>query len=322
MTHGSRGQTLPERPASPAAERSTHPGTIAAGRFSFWYGPKIGELSSFNTALSRAEHKGQREIITGRPRPHVVVQSAASVNGFADDQSVLLINGVKRTAHSGWPSALVVDSNVLEGAPALLNRSGLGDMISMFTAPADWYLSSLVEMDRGYSAEAATMTRRHGAELLGLAPGVGTSDPESLSTLAKFVTLSGISMGVAGQTSPSSGMEHVISHLLDMASTARGTDTAHHGAQVGVVARVLYDGDADIFDGIVIDSRGRGGHRFVDAPEVDRIAERAVTLKIDAAAVAKLPPPTGNPPEMKIDPADSGRRGVLRRAWDRLSGRY
>ena len=40
MTHGSRGQTLPERPASPAAERSTHPGTIAAGRFSFWYGAK------------------------------------------------------------------------------------------------------------------------------------------------------------------------------------------------------------------------------------------------------------------------------------------
>ena len=88
-------------------------------------------------------------------RPHVVVQSAASVNGFADDQSVLLINGVKRTAHSGWPSAIVVDSDVLEGAPAVLNRSGLGDMISMFTAPADWYLSSLVDMDRGFSAEAA-----------------------------------------------------------------------------------------------------------------------------------------------------------------------
>ncbi|MFF2031185.1 iron-containing alcohol dehydrogenase [Arthrobacter sp. NPDC058192] len=172
-------------------------------------------------------------------RPHVVVQSAASVNGFADDQSVLLINGVKRTAHSGWPSALVVDSTVLEGAPALLNRSGLGDMISMFTAPADWYLSSLVDMDRGFSDEAATMTRRHGAELLGLAEGVGSSDPESLATLAKFVTLSGISMGVAGQTSPSSGMEHVISHMLDMANSARGKDTAHHGAQVGVATIVV-----------------------------------------------------------------------------------
>jgi glycerol-1-phosphate dehydrogenase [NAD(P)+] len=95
-------------------------------------------------------------------RPHIVVQTAASVNGFADNQSVLLINGVKRTARSGWPTALIVDADVLEGAPPLLNRSGLGDMMSMFTAPADWYLSSLVDLDRGWKDEAALMTRRYG----------------------------------------------------------------------------------------------------------------------------------------------------------------
>jgi len=95
-------------------------------------------------------------------RPHVVVQTAASVNGFADDQSVLLINGVKRTTHSAWPNSLVVDNDVLQGAPLVLNRSGLGDMISMFTAPADWYLASLVDMDRGWSSEAAQLTRRYG----------------------------------------------------------------------------------------------------------------------------------------------------------------
>ncbi|MEP6842944.1 MAG: iron-containing alcohol dehydrogenase [Pseudolysinimonas sp.] len=172
-------------------------------------------------------------------RPHVVVQTAASVNGFADDQSVLLINGVKRTTHSGWPTALLVDADVLQGAPAVLNRSGLGDMISMFTAPADWYLSSLVEMDRGWSSEAAMMTRRYGDELRGIAAGVGSSDPAALSTLAEFVTLSGISMGVAGQTSPSSGMEHTVSHLLDMAASARGRASAHHGAQVGVATVVV-----------------------------------------------------------------------------------
>jgi glycerol-1-phosphate dehydrogenase [NAD(P)+] len=172
-------------------------------------------------------------------RPHVVVQTAASVNGFADDQSVLLINGVKRTTHSAWPTALLVDADVLQGAPALLNRSGLGDMISMFTAPADWYLSSLVDLDRGWSSEAATMTRRYGDQLRGIASGVGSSDPAALSTLAEFVTLSGISMGVAGQTSPSSGMEHTVSHLLDMASSARGAANAHHGAQVGVATVVV-----------------------------------------------------------------------------------
>ena len=172
-------------------------------------------------------------------RPHVVVQTAASVNGFADDQSVLLINGVKRTTHSGWPTALVVDTDVLEGAPPLLNRSGLGDMISMFTAPADWYLSSLVDMDRGWSAGAALMTRRYGDELRRIAPGIGASDPHALSTLAEFVTLSGISMGVAGQTSPSSGMEHTVSHLLDMANGARRRGNAHHGAQVGVATIIV-----------------------------------------------------------------------------------
>ena len=39
---------------------------------------------------------------------HVVVQSAASVNGFSDDQSVLLIGGAKRTTPSRWPDALVI----------------------------------------------------------------------------------------------------------------------------------------------------------------------------------------------------------------------
>jgi len=64
---------------------------------------------------------------------------------------------------------------------------------------------------------------------------------------------------------------------------------ASDGAEVGVVAHVLYDGDADIFDGIVIDARGRGGHRFVDAPEVESIHERGVVLKIDADEVEALP---------------------------------
>jgi uncharacterized protein YrrD len=98
---------------------------------------------------------------------------------------------------------------------------------------------------------------------------------------------------------------------------------ASDGTRVGTVARVLYDADSDIFDGIVIDTRGGpGGHRFVDAPEVGAIAERAVTLKIDATAAAQLPPPSGNPAEMKVDPGDPGRRGLFSRFWDKISGRY
>jgi len=198
---------------------------------------------------------------------HVIVQSAVSVNGFADDQSVLLIKGVKRTSRSGWPDALIIDSDVLVGAPVALNNSGLGDMISMFTAPADWYLSSLFGMDRGWDEDAALLTRRHGEELLASAAGVGRAEPEKLHLLAEFLTLSGFSMGIAGQTSPSSGMEHTVSHMLDMAKGARHEDTAYHGAQVAVataVASILWRrmserlaaGGLDHFD-ILDDERAR-----------------------------------------------------------------
>jgi hypothetical protein len=47
-----------------------------------------------------------------------------------------------------------------------------------------------------------------------------------------------------------------------------------------------------MFDGIVFDTTwGPGGHRFVDAPEVDGIYERGVVLALDAEAADSLPRP-------------------------------
>ena len=60
--------------------------------------------------------------------------------------------------------------------------------------------------------------------------------------------------------------------------------------EVGKVVEVLDNYREHIFDGLVIEMTG-GERRFVDAPEVARTAERAVTLTITAAACAELPPP-------------------------------
>jgi glycerol-1-phosphate dehydrogenase [NAD(P)+] len=57
--------------------------------------------------------KAASEALSGLP--HVVVQTATSVNGFTDDQSVLLVKGVKRTTHTRWPDALVADPREVEG---------------------------------------------------------------------------------------------------------------------------------------------------------------------------------------------------------------
>ena len=165
--------------------------------------------------------------------PHVVVQTAASVNGFADDQSVLMIDGVKRTTPSRWPDRLIIDSDVIANAPVAMNRAGLGDLLATYTAPADWLLARLVGQDDSYSDAVVALARDHADPVLERAAGVGEADPEVLEALSAGLTLSGISMGAAGRTAPGSGMEHTCSHLIEMTEHGQG---ALHGAQVGVLS--------------------------------------------------------------------------------------
>lgn len=165
---------------------------------------------------------------------HAVVQTAASVNGFADDQSVLLRRGVKRTTPTRWPELLVLDAPTLTAAPPAMNLAGLGDLVSMFTACPDWLLAREAGIDESYSETAVAIGREHGEELLAMAPALAANEPAAVVRLAEILALSGISMGVAGRTAPSSGMEHTVSHLLEMAADRRGEETALHGAKVGV----------------------------------------------------------------------------------------
>jgi len=100
----------------------------------------------------------------------------------------------------------------------------------------------------------------------------------------------------------------------------RGTPVrAADGTQIGTVRRVLDNARENIFDGIVIDTRS--GRRFVDAPEVARVAERAVTLTIDAAEAAALPDP-GSRLAARVSMWTSARRArrlgrSMRDRWDR-----
>ncbi|HEV2727168.1 MAG TPA: iron-containing alcohol dehydrogenase, partial [Solirubrobacterales bacterium] len=166
--------------------------------------------------------------------PLVVVQTAASVNAFSDDVSVLLKSGTKRTVPSRWPDALLVDLATLADAPPAMNLAGFGDLISMWTAPADWYLASAVGMDESYHPAPVAMLYGQGRELLDDGAALRRSDPGALDRLARVLTLSGITLGIAGKTAPLSGTEHLVSHLVDMAAEQAGNPVAFHGAQVAV----------------------------------------------------------------------------------------
>ena len=109
---------------------------------------------------------------------------------------------------------------------------------------------------------------------------------------------------------------------LEAGTRVYGSD----GGEIGAVEHVLADADADIFDGLVIDTRvGPGGLRFADATQVDRIHAGGVVLTLTAAVAGGLPEPRENPAVMDADPDDVAPDDLgdkLRRAWDRISGNY
>jgi uncharacterized protein YrrD len=83
-------------------------------------------------------------------------------------------------------------------------------------------------------------------------------------------------------------------YAIHFTELQRGTPVrSSDGQEVGKVVDVLDNYRENIMDGLVMETPA-GEHVFVDAPEVERTAERAVTLNITAAQCAELgPPPAG-----------------------------
>jgi hypothetical protein len=80
-------------------------------------------------------------------------------------------------------------------------------------------------------------------------------------------------------------------YAVHYSAVERGTPVySSDEVELGRVDAILDNYREHIFDGIVMETLA-GDLRFVDAPEVRRTAERAVTLSITAEQAAALPPP-------------------------------
>ncbi len=103
---------------------------------------------------------------------------------------------------------------------------------------------------------------------------------------------------------------HAISYKL----LERGVEVSSSDEVViGRVERVLENPQEHIFDGIVISTPR--GERFVDAPEIGRIAERRVTLSINAQEAAALPEPDSGAPEFRANLSKGRLSRMFGGAW-------
>ena len=110
-------------------------------------------------------------------------------------------------------------------------------------------------------------------------------------------------------------------HAISYQALRRGTVVrSSDGVELGKVRRVEEETRTHIFDGIVLDTAN--GRRFLDAPEVAHIAERAVTTTFAAAEAEQNLTSVGSATVKRAKNTTTARRAKrwgrdLRSKWDR-----
>ncbi|KIF71306.1 dehydrogenase [Streptomyces sp. AcH 505] len=162
--------------------------------------------------------------------PMVAVATNLSHDGICSPVSTLDNDNGRGSYGVPTPIAVVIDLDVIRQAPVRFVRSGIGDALSNISAIADWELSHQVNGEQ-VDGLASAMARTAGEAVL--RHPAGAADDAFLTVLAEALVLTGIAMSISGDTRPSSGACHEISHAFDLLYPKRA---ALHGEQVGLGA--------------------------------------------------------------------------------------
>ena len=176
----------------------------------------------------------------GRP-PFVVFQTANSVSAFTSNMAPTFVDGVKRTLDSRYPDALVCDLETLRDAPREMTVAGVGDMLAAFVSLPDLTLANALGMDPGYSGLARALVGPLDEIFLEQAAPIRAGSLEGMAVLAKVIALGGLAMSLSHATTPMSGLEHVMSHVLDLQAETGDLPMPLHGTQVALTTLICVE---------------------------------------------------------------------------------
>ncbi|MBE0699974.1 MAG: iron-containing alcohol dehydrogenase, partial [Anaerolineaceae bacterium] len=167
-------------------------------------------------------------------RPFIICGTAPSMNGYTSITATITENDIKVSKFLNPANAVVLDVDILAQAPMPMIHAGIGDLAARAICNADWKLSQ-IQRKTPFCPLPYLMTAENERRYLGASGGLARREPEAIQLLSEAVLLSGLSMTVMeGETSPSSGAEHVLSHFWDLLVHLRGIPKNFHGTQVGV----------------------------------------------------------------------------------------
>ncbi len=172
-------------------------------------------------------------LCSDRGLPYVAVATAASMNGYASDNIAPTIRGVKKLLHGTGPRAVLTTPEILREAPTEMTAAGLGDVIAKTVSGCDWRVNQIL-FGEYYCPLCAGLIDHIEPIYMENPEAIGRGDTEGVQALFDALIFTGVSMSMAGTSSPASGGEHLISHTLDMMSALDGVAHDFHGRQVGV----------------------------------------------------------------------------------------
>ncbi len=181
-------------------------------------------------------------IATHAHKPFILCGTAPSMNGYTSITAVISEHDIKLTKYVDIPYAVVLDTNIISQAPAAMIRAGVGDLAARTVCNADWKLSHYLQ-DTYFCPLPYQMTASSEELYMSSAAGIHQAEPGAIANLTEAIAVSGLSMSILdGETSPSSGGEHIISHYWDLMNHIEGSPRNLHGAQVGVGTVIMLAG--------------------------------------------------------------------------------
>lgn len=210
-----------------------------------------------------------------RKLPFISVPTSASSDGFSSASASILIDGRRNSVPARMPYGIIVDTAVIKSAPKHFLYSGIGDMVSKITALYDWQY----EEDHGYAEvnDFAMMIAKKAVNSFVRTPFSDITDDLFLKELLDSLAMSGVANEIAGNSAPTSGSEHLISHALDKILEVPQL----HGIQVGIATYLM---------SVVQDHRFKRVHTiFTDTGFFDYVETLALDVKDYETAIDLAP---------------------------------
>ncbi len=174
---------------------------------------------------------------------YIIVATAPSMDGYASSTSAVARNGLKISLPSKCARVVIGDTDILKNAPLKLLISGLGDMIAKYVSLAEWRISNIINGEY-YCEDISNLIKTSLDACVENADGLLNREPKAVELVFEGLVNAGVAMSYAGVSRPASGVEHYISHIIEMRGLEFNEAVSTHGIQCALgtlVASKLYD---------------------------------------------------------------------------------